>query len=119
MTMQAMKHIGKILGKTLPAMEDIDAAAFLEDFAVSEDNDKPITCGLFRLESGKALTYEYTYHEMKLIIDGELEISDDSGQKVTATAGDLFYFPKGSVITFSTPSFGVGFFCGQRGEGEA
>jgi hypothetical protein len=34
-----MKPLGKILGKTLPAMEGIDAAAFLEDFAVSEDSD--------------------------------------------------------------------------------
>ena len=41
------------------------------------------------------------------------------GQKVTAKPEDLFYFPKGSVITFSNPDFGVGFFCGQRGEDEA
>lgn len=33
--------------------------------------------------------------------------------------GDLLYFPKGSTITFSTPDFGVGYFCSQRGEGEA
>ena len=31
----------------------------------------------------------------------------------------IFYFPKGTSITFSTPDFGLGFFCGQRGEGEA
>ena len=117
--MTAMKHIGKVLGQKLPAMEGEDAAAFLKDFAVSEDSDKPITCGLFRLEAGKPMSYTYTYHEMKLIVDGEFEIADDTGQKVTATAGDLFYFPKGSKITFTTPSFGVGFFCGQRGEGEA
>jgi len=117
--MTAMKHIGQVLGRGLPAMEGEDAAAFLQDFAVSDDGEKPITCGLFRLESGKPLTYTYTYHEMKLIVNGEFEIADESGQKVKATAGDLFYFPKGSTITFTTPSFGVGFFCGQRGEGEA
>ncbi|SVC23197.1 uncharacterized protein METZ01_LOCUS276051, partial [marine metagenome] len=33
--------------------------------------------------------------------------------------GDLLYFPKGTSITFSTDDFGLGFFCGQRGEGEA
>ena len=117
--MIAMKHAGKVIGKTLPAMEDVDAAAFLQDFAVSEDGDKPITSGLFRFERGNALTYEYTYHEMKLVVDGELEISDETGQTVKATAGDLFYFPKGSKITFTTPDFGLAFFCGQRGEGEA
>ena len=56
---------------------------------------------------------------MKLIVDGSFIIQNESGQKVTAKPGDLFYFPKGSVITFSNPDFGVGFFCGQRGEDEA
>ena len=56
---------------------------------------------------------------MKLIIDGEFEISDGSGDTVTTKVGDLFYFPKGSVITFSTNTFGVGYFCGQRNADEA
>ena len=56
---------------------------------------------------------------MKLIVDGSFIIQDESGQKETAKPGDLFYFPKGSVITFSTPDFGVGFFCEQKGEDEA
>ena len=65
------------------------------------------------------LTYTYTYHEMKLIIDGEFKIMDETGTEVIATVGDLLYFPKGSTITFSTPDYGVGFFCGQRGKNEA
>ena len=35
--------------------------------------------------------YEYTYHEMKIIVDGEFDIEDESGQKVHATKGDVFY----------------------------
>ena len=114
-----MKHFSKITSKNLPAMEDVDAKAYLEDFAVSADLEKPITSGLFRLEKGKSLTYLYTYHEMKFVVEGEFNISDETGAEVVATAGDLLYFPKGSTITFSTPDFGLGFFCGQRGEGEA
>ena len=56
---------------------------------------------------------------MKLIVDGSFIIQDESGQKVTAKPGHLFYLSKGSAINFSTPDFGVGFFCGQRGEDEA
>ena len=114
-----MQHKGKISGRELPPMDESEANAFLEDFAVSADLEKPITAGLFRLEAGETMSYTYTYHEIKLIIDGEFEISDDTGQTVTATRGDLFYFPKGSTITFSTPDFGLGYFVGQRGEGEA
>ena len=114
-----MKHLQKITEKTLPPMEDADAAAFLFDFVVSEDLEKPITSGLFRLEKGNQLTYTYTYHEMKLIIDGEFKITDETGTEGVATTGDLLYFPKGSTVTFSTSDFGVGFFCGQRGKDEA
>ena len=117
--MPAMQHKGKVLGRELPPMEEFEANAFLDDFVVSEDPDKPITAGLFRLEAGESMTYTYTYHEIKLIVDGEFHISDDTGQTVEATRGDLFYFPEGSTITFSTPEFGRGYFVGQRGEGEA
>lgn len=74
------------------------------------DSEKPISCGLYRLEKGTPLVYEYTYHEMKIILEGEFEISDETGQKVTAKPGDVFYFPKGSKITFTTPSYGLAFY---------
>lgn len=47
---------------------------------------------------------------MKIILEGQYEISDETGQKVTASPGDVFYFPKGATITFSTPSYGLAFF---------
>ena len=115
----AFKHYEQIKSQELSPMDTGNVKAFLKDFAVSEDDDKPITSGLFRLEAGESLEYTYTYHEMKLIVDGSFIIEDETGNKVTATPGDLLYFPKDSSITFSTPDFGIGFFCGQRGEDEA
>ncbi|KAG9241524.1 hypothetical protein BJ878DRAFT_224122 [Calycina marina] len=93
--------------------------AFLGDVVTSESNDptSPIVAGFYRLEKGTPLVYDYTYHEMKIIVDGEFDISDESGQKVHATKGDVLYFPKGSKITFTTETFGLGFFVGQRKEG--
>ncbi|EKG13676.1 Ethanolamine utilization EutQ [Macrophomina phaseolina MS6] len=95
--------------------------AFLGDIATSEklDPEKPISAGFYRLEKGTPLVYEYTYHEMKIIVDGSFDISDETGNKVHAVAGDVFYFPKGSKITFTTDDFGLGFFVGQRKEGGA
>ena len=113
------KHYKQIKTQELPSMNIDNVPAFLKDFAISDDKEKPITSGLFRLKAGQSLKYTYTYHEMKLIMDGSFIIEDETGQKVTAKPGDLFYFPKGTSITFSTPDFGLGFFCGQRGEGEA
>ena len=115
----AFKHYKQIKTQELPSMNIDNVPAFLKDFAISADSEKPITSGLFRLKAGESLKYTYTYREMKFIVDGSFIIEDETGQKVTAKPGDLFYFPKGTSITFSTSDFGLGFFCGQRGEGEA
>ena len=109
----------QITAQELPSMEIEGVNAFLKDFSVSNDLDKPITSGLFRLKAGESLKYTYTYHEMKFIVDGSFIIEDETGQKATVKAGDLLYFPKGTAMTFTTNDFGLGFFCGQRGEGEA
>ncbi|KAJ5249125.1 hypothetical protein N7468_000576 [Penicillium chermesinum] len=95
--------------------------AFLGDIQSNEKTvpDKPLSAGFYRLEKGTPLVYTYTYEEMKIILEGEFEISDENGQKVTATKGDVFYFPKGSTITFTTPDYGLAFFVGQRAEGVA
>ncbi|KAB8231946.1 hypothetical protein ETB97_004816 [Aspergillus alliaceus] len=86
--------------------------AYLGDIVSSEQNDpeKPISGGFYRLEKGTPLVYEYHYDETKIIVEGEFEISDETGQKVTAGPGDVFYFPKGSKITFTTPSYGLAFY---------
>jgi ethanolamine utilization protein EutQ (cupin superfamily) len=67
--------------------------AFLGDVATSEhlDPTAPISAGFYRLEKGTPLVYDYTYHEMKIIVDGEFDISDETGQKVHAVKGDVFY----------------------------
>lgn len=65
--------------------------AYLGDVVSSTDGDKPISAGFYRLEKGTPLVYTYHYHEMKIIVDGEFDISDETGQKVHAVKGDVFY----------------------------
>lgn len=67
--------------------------AFLGDITSSESNDPaaPISAGLYRLEKGTPLVYGYSYHEMKIILDGEFDISDEAGTKVHAVKGDVLY----------------------------
>jgi uncharacterized cupin superfamily protein len=84
----------------------------------SLDKDKPISSGFFRLTKGVPLVYTYTYHEMKIIVDGSFIITDECGNRAEAKPGDTFYFQKGAVITFETDDFGLAFYCGQRAEGE-
>lgn len=94
--------------------------AFLGDIVSSDKNDadKPVTAGLFRLKKGEPLKYTYPFDEMKIILEGDYTISDETGQKVTAKPGDVFYFPKGSTITFTTSDYGLAFYVGQKKTGE-
>lgn len=116
----AMAHYKQAIKTDLPSMGRPGINAFLGDIAVSDDPEKTIVSGFYRMEkSDEPLVYEYTYHEMKIIVEGEMIITDEAGNEAHATVGDVFYFPKGSVITFQSPSYGIGFFCGQRKEGEA
>lgn len=93
----------------LPSMKVAGCDAWLGDAVSSDDAEKTITCGFFRLEKSEALDYFYSYHEMKLVVDGEFVLTDEAGSKLQASKGDVLYFRKGSRIRFETPSFGVFF----------
>ena len=83
------KYHTKITEQQLPQMDTGTVPAILRDLSVSNDADKPLTTGLFKLQAGEAFNYTYTYEEMKLSTEDTFIIEDGIGQKVTATAGDL------------------------------
>lgn len=90
--------------------------AYLGDVFSSDqtNTEKPISAGLFRLTKGEPLTYTYKYDEMKIILEGDYTITDSTGQTTVAKPGDVFFFPAGSTITFTTSDFGKAFYVGQR-----
>jgi len=96
----AFKHYKQIKTQELPSMNIDNVPAFLKDFAISDDSEKPITSGLFRLKAGQSLKYTYTYHEMKFIVDGSFIIEDETGQKVTASLEIFFIFQKVLQLLF-------------------
>lgn len=58
--------------------------AYLGDVVSNDkiDPEKPLSAGFYRLEKGTPLVYTYTYHEMKIIVEGEFDITDETGQSV-------------------------------------
>ena len=56
--------------------------AFLGDVFTTDDSEKPMSAGIYRLEKGTPLVYTYTYHETKIILEGEFDITDETGQTV-------------------------------------
>ena len=93
--------------------------SYLTDFFLSLVPDAKMTGGFYKLLKGPHLDYTYEYEEFKYIVNGEYHLSDGTGQKVVAKAGDLMYFPKGCPVRFTSPDFALGFYVGQRAAGTA
>ena len=114
----SMQYFPKAQSKQLASLNIEGVNAFLEDVACSNDEEKPISFGFFRMEKGNQLEYTYSYDECKIIVEGEMTIEEKGGEKVNVSPGDVLFFPKGCTIIFTSNSYGIGFYCGQRKEGE-
>lgn len=77
----AFKHFAKAQKEFKPPLI-ANENAYLGDVVSSTDSEKPISAGFYRLEKGTPLVYEYHYDEMKIIVEGEFDISDETGQSV-------------------------------------
>lgn len=109
-------RIGHVSGafRDLPRMEDPGTRAYIGD-ALANPGGAEICSGFFELFAGAPLDYEYTYDEMKVVVEGEFHLTDlDSGQQVVAGPKDVLFFPKGSRIRFETPDRALGFYTGHR-----
>lgn len=104
--------------RDLPKMPDADypgTEGFIGD--VYENPEGSAMCsGFFELRhTDAALLYVYEYDEMKVVLEGEFLLRDDeTGQTQVAGTKDAIFFPQGSRIWFSTPSYALAFYTGHR-----
>ncbi|HSL30943.1 MAG TPA: cupin domain-containing protein [Anaerolineales bacterium] len=106
-------------GSNLPAlkvvkMADVRVEPFLEgkvtpgtnvwlkDVVVTQDRS-PMGAGYMSLDKGE-MEWTLTYDEIDIVLEGELVITRGSEQ-VRGKTGDVIFIPKGSSITFGTPSW--------------
>lgn len=72
------------------------------DVVTSQDGS-PVAAGYMSLTAGE-FPWTLTYDEVQVVLEGELHIGTQTGTKV-GRPGDVLYVPKGSAITFGTPSW--------------
>ena len=84
-------------GKTTPGTN-----VWLKDAVVTQDRS-PMGAGYMSLDKGE-MQWTLTYDEIDIVIEGELVITRGDEQ-VRGKTGDVIYIPKGSSITFGTPSW--------------
>ena len=69
---------------------------------VTADDKSPMATGYMTLDKGE-FPWVLTYDEIDVVLEGELVITRGKDQ-VRGLAGDVIFIPKGSSITFGTPS---------------
>jgi ethanolamine utilization protein EutQ len=75
---------------------------WLKDVVVTQDRS-PMGAGYMSLDKGE-MQWTLTYDEIDIVLEGELVITRGHEQ-VRGKTGDVIYIPKGSSITFGTPSW--------------
>ncbi|KAM5345234.1 hypothetical protein ACJ41O_011096 [Fusarium nematophilum] len=112
--MTSFKHFAEAQTKfDIPLLANENA--YLGDVHTSAaDADKPLSAGFFRMNKGTPLTYTYKYDETKIMLEGNMTLEDSTGQKVHAKPGDVFFIPKGTTITFTSPDSGLAYYTGAR-----
>lgn len=79
----------------------------LRDVITREDGS-PLAAGYMALDAqtsgGGVFPWTLTYDEIDIVLEGELIITRE-GEQVRGGPGDVIFIPKGSTITFGTPSY--------------
>jgi ethanolamine utilization protein EutQ len=70
---------------------------------VTSAHGMPMAAGMMSLRQG-SFPWTLDYDEVEYVIEGELHITTPD-QKVVGRPGDVIAVPKGSSITFGTPSW--------------
>ena len=66
-----------------------------QDFTAAHSVDDRFSFGLWRRDA-QSRHFERPYHEVAYIIEGQVEITDDDGELLTAGPGDILITPQGS-----------------------
>ena len=110
----AMKHFAQAQAQSITSLNIEGINAYLQDTVSSNNDTAPISCGFFKMEAGNPLEYTYSYDECKIMLEGEMTITEKDGASVEMKPGDVVYFDSGTTVTFSSASSGTAFYVGQR-----
>ena len=113
----AMKYLSGAQAKNIKSLGIDGINAFLEDVVSSNNEEAPISAGFFRMEAGNPLEYTYSYDECKIMLEGEMTITEAGGETVSLKPGDVVYFDAGTKVVFSSETSGTAFYVGQRKQG--
>ncbi|KAL3434390.1 hypothetical protein BDV09DRAFT_195900 [Aspergillus tetrazonus] len=97
----------------LPIFPGVPNVYFADQLGTQDTKiPNPIVGAWFRMEKGPVSTPpSYEYDEIGVVVEGEFNIRDETGNTATVKAGDLLFFPRGTTITFSSDTYGLAVKC--------
>ena len=114
----AMQYFPNAQNQNLESMGLEGINASLKELVCSNHSTAPITCGIFTMAAGKPLEYTYTYDEFKIMLEGEMTLTEEGKEPVNLKPGDVVFFDAGTKITFTSNTSGKVFYVAQRKLGE-
>ncbi|WP_429817498.1 cupin domain-containing protein [Ensifer sp. B1-9] len=60
------------------------------------------------------MPYTYDAEEFKILLEGELSVTNARGETYDMKPGDILFFGKGEKVNFSSKSKGLAFYVAQR-----
>lgn len=70
---------------------------------VTAADGSPVAAGYMSITKG-SFPWTLSYDEVQIVLEGELHLGGEAGGKI-GRPGDVLFVPKGSAITFGTPSW--------------
>ncbi|KAI1620431.1 hypothetical protein EDD37DRAFT_674650 [Exophiala viscosa] len=100
-------YLGDVFGRYRQTV-NFNVAIDVDPYCSADDKDEaPISGGLFRMTKGDPFTATYKYHETLIVLEGSFIVTDDAGHASTASAGDIYWIPKGATVTIGTEDTGL------------
>jgi uncharacterized cupin superfamily protein len=109
-----IRKLDNVFSCDLPNLNLPGIRAFMLDIMTSESKEKPMTCGLYRQEVGDPCPYNYETEEFKMLLEGEMSVTNDRGETYELKPGEILFFSKGEKVKFSSKSSGLAFYVAQR-----
>ena len=88
----------------IPDADIMEGNPVAKIWIAAQSADKKVTQGVWECTAGR-FTWTFTWDEFVMILDGQVTIEEDGGNRYTLRAGDFAHFPLGLKTKWHVPGY--------------
>lgn len=88
----------------IPAEQILEGEPLARIWIAAQSSDLKVTQGVWDCTGGK-FSWNYTWDEFVMVLDGEVTIEEEGGERYTLRAGDFVHFPLGLKAKWHVPKY--------------